>query len=64
MREQRLTRSEIDHLEFALREVRRTGSYYGNYTYFTRRQAILERWVAAKKERSKSDALIPQQVSP
>lgn len=39
-----LSKAELDHLEWALLEVRRTGSYYGNHSAFVRRQARLEQW--------------------
>lgn len=45
---QRLTKSELSHLEFALAQVRRSGSYYGPRAQFIRRQARLERWAGAR----------------
>jgi hypothetical protein len=45
-----LSKAELNHLEWALLEVRRTGSYYGNYSAFVKRQAHLEQFIKYRLE--------------
>ena len=49
--DKRLTFSELNHLQFCLEEVRRTGSYYGSLKQFIARQTKLERWIVEQVNR-------------
>jgi hypothetical protein len=59
----RLTRGEINHLDFALTAIRRSGSYYGSRSQFLKRQLRLEQWLTRMRPKPRAVPMKPEHAA-